>query len=45
MELSTGRIQSFDVVNVAMHVQKRQVESAGNWIDDLRPYIADKSIT
>ena len=43
MELSTGR-PSFDVVNIAMHVQKRQVESAG-WVDDLRPYIADKSIT
>lgn len=43
MELATGH-PSFDVLNVAMHVQKRLVEKAG-WMDDLRPYIADKSIT
>lgn len=43
MEMASGR-PSFDVVNVAMHVQKRQVESA-HWMDDLRPYLADASIT
>jgi len=43
MELSTGH-PSFDVLQVAMHVQKRLVESA-KWMDDLRPYIADASLT
>ena len=43
MELASGR-PSFDVANVAMHVQKRQVESA-KWMEDLRPYIADKTLT
>jgi multiple sugar transport system substrate-binding protein len=43
MEMATGH-PSFDVVNVAMHVQKRLVESA-KWMDDLRPYVADKSLT
>lgn len=43
MELATGH-PSFDVLNVAMHVQKRLVEKAG-WLDDLRPYVADKSLT
>ena len=43
MEMSTGR-PSFDVVNVAMHVQKRLIEKGG-WMDDLRPMIADKSLT
>jgi len=43
MEMATGH-PSFDVVNVGMHVQKRLVERAG-WMDDLRPYIADKAIT
>ncbi len=43
MEMATGH-PSFDVVNVAMHVQKRLVERA-KWMEDLRPYIADKSMT
>lgn len=43
MEMATGH-PSFDVVNVGMHVQKRLVERAG-WMEDLRPYIADKSLT
>jgi multiple sugar transport system substrate-binding protein len=43
MEMATGH-PSFDVVNVGMHVQKRLVERAG-WMDDLRPFIADKSLT
>ena len=42
MELSTGH-PSFDVVNVAMHVQKRLIER-GNWMEDLRPYLADPSL-
>ena len=41
--MATGH-PSFDVVNVGMHVQKRLVERA-NWMEDLRPYIADKSLT
>jgi multiple sugar transport system substrate-binding protein len=43
MEMATGH-PGFDVVNVGMHVQKRLVEKA-KWMDDLRPYIADKSLT
>ncbi|MBS0640359.1 MAG: sugar ABC transporter substrate-binding protein [Acetobacteraceae bacterium] len=43
MEMASGR-PSFDVVNAAMHVQKRIIERAG-WLDDLRPYIADQKIT
>jgi multiple sugar transport system substrate-binding protein len=43
MEMATGH-PSFDVVNVGMHVQKRLVERA-NWMEDLRPYIADQSLT
>lgn len=43
MEMATGH-PSFDVVNVGMHVQKRLIERA-NWMEDLRPYIADKSLT
>jgi multiple sugar transport system substrate-binding protein len=43
MEMATGH-PSFDVVNVGMHVQKRLVERA-KWMEDLRPYIADKSLT
>ncbi len=43
MEMSTGH-PSFDVVQVAMHVQKRLVESAG-WMEDLRPYVADPTLT
>ncbi len=43
MEMATGH-PSFDVVNVGMHVQKRLVEKA-KWMEDLRPYLADKSLT
>ncbi|MFI4980508.1 MAG: sugar ABC transporter substrate-binding protein, partial [Nevskiales bacterium] len=43
MEMATGH-PSFDVVNVGMHVQKRLVESA-HWMEDLRPYVADKTLT
>src|SRR6516164_10377890 len=43
MEMSTGH-PSFDVVNVGMHVQKRLIERA-KWMEDLRPYIADASLT
>jgi len=43
MELATGH-PSFDAVNVAMHVQKRLVERA-KWMADLRPYVADASLT
>jgi len=43
MEMATGH-PSFDVVNIGMHVQKRLVERAG-WMEDLRPFIADKSLT
>ncbi|MDR3533171.1 MAG: sugar ABC transporter substrate-binding protein [Rhodopila sp.] len=43
MEMATGH-PSFDVVNVGMHVQKRLVERA-KWMEDLRPYVADKSLT
>jgi multiple sugar transport system substrate-binding protein len=43
MEMATGH-PSFDAVNVGMHVQKRLVERA-KWMEDLRPYIADPSLT
>ena len=43
MEMATGH-PSFDAVNVGMHVQKRLIEKA-KWMEDLRPYIADKSLT
>src|SRR3984885_13512217 len=43
MEMATGH-PSFDVVNVGMHVQKRLVERA-KWMEDLRPFIADQSLT
>jgi len=43
MEMATGR-PSFDVVNVAMHVQKLLVER-GKWMEDLRPYLANPSLT
>ncbi len=43
MEMASGH-PSFDVVNVAMHVQKRLIEK-GRWMEDLRPLIADKNLT
>ena len=41
--MSSGH-PSFDVVNVALHVQKRLIEK-GRWMEDLRPLIADKTLT
>ncbi len=43
MEMASGR-PSFDAVNVGMHVQKKQVETAG-WMEDLGPYLKDASLT
>ena len=43
MEMATGR-PSFDVVNVAMHVQKRLIERA-KWMEDLRPYLNNPALT
>lgn len=43
MEMTTGR-PSFDVVDVSLHVQKRQVEK-GHWMEDLRPYLKDPTMT
>jgi multiple sugar transport system substrate-binding protein len=43
MEMATGH-PSFDVVQVAMHVQKRLIERAG-WMEDLRPYVANPALT
>lgn len=43
IEFASGR-PSFDVVTVAMHVQKRLLEK-GNWMADLRPMISDGAIT
>ena len=43
MEMASGR-PSFDVVNLAMHVQKRLIEK-GRWMEDLRPMISNKGIT
>jgi multiple sugar transport system substrate-binding protein len=43
LEMASGH-PSFDVVNIAMHVQKRLIEKA-KWMEDLRPYLADASLT
>ncbi|WP_158744093.1 ABC transporter substrate-binding protein [Acidisphaera sp. L21] len=43
LSLTSGR-PDFDVVNIAMHVQKRLVEK-GAWMMDLRPLIADATMT
>jgi multiple sugar transport system substrate-binding protein len=43
VEFASGR-PSFDVVNVALHVQKRLVEK-GHWMTDLRPLLADATLT
>jgi multiple sugar transport system substrate-binding protein len=43
LELASGR-PSFDVLNVALHVQKKLIEK-GNWMEDLRPLLADKTMT
>ena len=43
IEFTSGN-PSFDVAHLSMHVQKRLSEK-GNWFEDLRPYVADKSLT
>jgi len=43
LELSAGR-PSFDVVSVALHVQKRLVER-GKWMEDLRTWINNPNVT
>lgn len=43
LELSTGR-PTFDVVAVALHVQKRLIER-GKWMEDLRTWIGNKNVT
>jgi multiple sugar transport system substrate-binding protein len=43
VEFASGR-PSFDVVNVALHVQKRLVEK-GHWMTDLRPLLKDPTAT
>ena len=43
IEMASGR-PSFDVVNVAMHVQKRLIEK-GRWMEDLRPLVANPALT
>jgi multiple sugar transport system substrate-binding protein len=43
IEFTSGR-PSFDVTMLALHVQKR-LAAKGKWMEDLRPYLADASIT
>lgn len=43
IEMASGRL-SFDVVNVAMHVQKRLIEK-GRWMEELRPWIGNPALT
>ena len=43
IEFASGR-PSFDVVQVALHVQKKLLEK-GRWLADLRPMIADATLT
>jgi multiple sugar transport system substrate-binding protein len=43
LEMASGH-PSFDAVNIAMHVQKRQVEAA-RWMEDLGPYLKDVTLT
>ena len=43
LEMASGH-PSFDVVNIAMHVQKRQVEAA-RWMEDLGPLLKDPTLT
>ena len=43
IEFSSGR-PSFDVTMLALHVQKR-LAAKGKWLEDLRPYLADASLT
>ena len=43
IEFTSGR-PTFDVVTLALHVQKR-LAAKGKWLDDLRPLLADGSMT
>jgi len=43
IEFTSGS-PSFDVVNLALHVQKR-IAAKGKWMEDLRPYLANAAIT
>ncbi len=43
IEFTSGK-PTFDVCMVALHVQKR-LAAKGKWLDDLRPYLADASLT
>jgi len=43
IEFASGK-PSFDVSNISLHVQKRLL-GKGKWMEDLRPYIADASLT
>ncbi len=43
IEFSSGR-PTFDVTFLALHVQKR-LAAKGNWMEDLRPYLADPTLT
>ncbi|MDB5370017.1 MAG: uncharacterized protein JWP20_1575 [Roseomonas sp.] len=43
IEFASGK-PSFDVINISLHVNKRQVGGA-KWCTDLRPIIADASMT
>lgn len=43
IEFTSGR-PTFDAVMLALHVQKR-LAARGRWLEDLRPFIADGSLT
>ncbi|WP_426957278.1 ABC transporter substrate-binding protein [Muricoccus radiodurans] len=43
IEFASGRA-SFDVVSIALHVQKR-LTARGNWLSDLRPMLSDANMT
>ncbi|MGH6815352.1 MAG: ABC transporter substrate-binding protein [Hyphomicrobiaceae bacterium] len=43
IEFSSGK-PTFDVVALSLHVNKRQA-AKGKWLADLRPFLADKSLT
>ena len=43
IEFTSGK-PTFDVAELSMHVQKRLSEK-GRWLEDLRPYVADGSMT
>jgi multiple sugar transport system substrate-binding protein len=43
IEFSSGK-PTFDVVALSLHVNKRQA-AKGKWLADMRPFLADKSLT